>query len=505
VPPAQKPDRFWRWFAVAVFALIAIPFLISIVGLLAAIAIPNFVKARVQAQANARHAATQTVVNTFAVQLAQEGWQLWQQHKLAEAEKKFQQAVALAPGDADAWNGLGWAQFNAGNSAAAETTFQKAVRLEPPPPGAWNGLGQIYLSQGKFAEAETCLLKAAPQAPAAWFGLARIYLLQGKFADAEKWAQKIVDSGQADETTRKMLEAAKSKKLNDELRLMLEPQTVASGFSFGPVMERELPFEGGDTPGLHFIGFKSGQVITLSLAALAPGTPEALENWMRENGADAVAEFNTDGSARLFGFKQCLFIESDTNAWMKTAAQQLTALWADSEGHAETRSATTNSLPDTFLFKTHEGVFGLGQITGFTENPRGVKIRYKLAQNGTNTPSATSDADSILSSQPPVVVETFPVSGARDVEPGETEIRVRFSKRMTDDSWSWSTAWENSAPEFIGQPYYEADGKTCVVKVKLEPNKTYAFWLNSEKFHNFKDAAGRPTVPYLLIFQTKPK
>jgi tetratricopeptide (TPR) repeat protein len=383
-PPIQKPDRFWRWFAVAVFAMIAIPFLISIVGLLAAIAIPNFVKARAQAQANARQAAMRTAGNPSAAQLVQEGWQLWQQHKLAEAEKKFQQAVALAPDDADAWNGLGWSQFNAGNSAAAETAFQKAVRLEPLPPGAWNGLGQIYLSQGKFTVAETYLLKAAPQAPAAWFGLARLYLLQGKFADAEKWAQKIVDSGQADETTRKMLEAAKSKNLNDGLRLMLEPQTAAFGFSFGPVIECELPFEGGDTPGLHFIGFKSGRVITLSLATLAPGTPEALENWMHENEADAVAEFNTDGSARLFGFKQCLFIESDTNAWMKTTAQQLNALWADSEGHVETRSATANSLPDTFLFKTHEGVFGLGQITGFTENPRGVKIRYKLAQNGGN-------------------------------------------------------------------------------------------------------------------------
>jgi type II secretory pathway pseudopilin PulG len=56
-PPVQKPDHFWRWFAVAVFALISIPFLISIFGLLAAIAIPNFVKARAQSQANARHAA----------------------------------------------------------------------------------------------------------------------------------------------------------------------------------------------------------------------------------------------------------------------------------------------------------------------------------------------------------------------------------------------------------------------------------------------------------------
>jgi len=56
-PPVRKPDHFWRWFAVAVLAMIAIPFLISIFGLLAAIAIPNFVKARAQSQENARHAA----------------------------------------------------------------------------------------------------------------------------------------------------------------------------------------------------------------------------------------------------------------------------------------------------------------------------------------------------------------------------------------------------------------------------------------------------------------
>jgi hypothetical protein len=119
------------------------------------------------------------------------------------------------------------------------------------------------------------------------------------------------------------------------------------------------------------------------------------------------------------------------------------------------------------------------------------------------TPAVSADA--MLSSQPPVVVETCPASGAKDVASGEAEIRVRFSKPMTTDSWSWSTAWENSTPEFIDQPRYEADGRTCVVKVKLEPAKTYAFWLNSENFLNFCDSEDRPAIPYLLIFQTKDK
>ena len=114
-----------------------------------------------------------------------------------------------------------------------------------------------------------------------------------------------------------------------------------------------------------------------------------------------------------------------------------------------------------------------------------------------------SDFVPSLSVQPPVVVETFPVSGARDVPPGITEIRVRFSKPMADGSWSWSTAWENSVPESVGPPHYLADLRTCVMKVRLEPGRTYAWWLNSNKFKNFTDQAGRPAVPYLLIFQTR--
>jgi len=123
--------------------------------------------------------------------------------------------------------------------------------------------------------------------------------------------------------------------------------------------------------------------------------------------------------------------------------------------------------------------------------------------DGNSPAPAQAKKAGTFTEQPPVVVETWPVSGAEDIVPEEAEIRVRFSKPMADASWSWSTAWENSTPEFIGQPHYEADGKTCVLKVKLEPGRTYGFWLNSENFHGFKDRDGRPAIPYPLIFKTK--
>jgi hypothetical protein len=115
--------------------------------------------------------------------------------------------------------------------------------------------------------------------------------------------------------------------------------------------------------------------------------------------------------------------------------------------------------------------------------------------------SATADQLS-LQSAPPVVVKTVPVAGSANVDSALTEIRVTFSKPMQDGSWSWSTWGEENYPETTGQPHYLADGRTCVLPVKLKPGKFYATWLNSDKFHNFKDRTDRSAVPYLLTFET---
>jgi serine/threonine protein kinase/tetratricopeptide (TPR) repeat protein len=163
-----------------------------------------------------------------AARLADEGWQLWQERKLAAAVEKFQQSVQADPASTNGWNGLGWAKFNSGKNREAQTAFQKALALDPNYPGSLNGLGQIYLSQGKYDDAERYLLKAAPQAPAAWYGLARLYLLQGNFEQAEKWAQKIVDSGQADDVARQMLQSAQEKHLDESSRALIQPAALSS-------------------------------------------------------------------------------------------------------------------------------------------------------------------------------------------------------------------------------------------------------------------------------------
>ena len=73
--PIPKPDHFWRWFfAVVIACLVFIPVAIAILGLLAAIAIPNFVRARQHAQAlheqNATNSPAKASAETWSPTLA---------------------------------------------------------------------------------------------------------------------------------------------------------------------------------------------------------------------------------------------------------------------------------------------------------------------------------------------------------------------------------------------------------------------------------------------------
>ncbi len=228
--------------------------------------------------------------------------------------------------------------------------------------------------------------------------------------------------------------------------------------------------------------------------------------WVASNRIDAVGVWLHAGNG-LKGYG--LFaVRQPARAWDQITPAEVQSELRRAKAETNGSSATVASmiapgnLPATFLFRTREGGSGLLQITGFTDRPAGVTIRYKLVQDAAAAPALRSQT---VESLPPVVVGTKPASGARDVPPGIAEIRVRFSKEMTDGSWSWTTAWTNSTPEVVAGPRYDPDRRTCLMKVTLEPGRTYAWWLNSEQFQNFKDKNGRPAVPYLLIFQTRGK
>jgi hypothetical protein len=108
-----------------------------------------------------------------------------------------------------------------------------------------------------------------------------------------------------------------------------------------------------------------------------------------------------------------------------------------------------------------------------------------------------------LDSARPVVIKSVPEAGSAAVDPSTTEIRVTFSKDMQPGVWSWGMMNKESYPGTSESPKYMDDKRTCVLPVKLQPGKTYAVWINTEKLQNFKDTKGMVAVPYLLVFKTR--
>jgi RNA polymerase sigma factor (sigma-70 family) len=135
--------------------------------------------------------------------------------------------------------------------------------------------------------------------------------------------------------------------------------------------------------------------------------------------------------------------------------------------------------------------------------PAAVVLPAMLAAPAENV-AVPDGGDKKVADARPVVVKTVPVAGTEDVDPGIKEVRVTFSKEMMDKSWSWATDTGHGAfPEIGGEIHYDKDNKTCILPCKLQPGTTYAVWINVDRFMNFKDVAGRPAVPYLLVFRTK--
>lgn len=109
-----------------------------------------------------------------------------------------------------------------------------------------------------------------------------------------------------------------------------------------------------------------------------------------------------------------------------------------------------------------------------------------------------------LASVPPSVVRTLPQCGDTAVDPSLKEISVIFSKDMkvTGHCWSWCGMREDSFPTLAGPTKFLDDNRTCVLTVALVPEKTYAIWINTDKYQSFQDLEGHTAVPYLLVFRT---
>jgi len=102
----------------------------------------------------------------------------------------------------------------------------------------------------------------------------------------------------------------------------------------------------------------------------------------------------------------------------------------------------------------------------------------------------------------PKVVGMTPKNGSTDVDPQLKEIRVTFDRPM--DNGNWSVVCEKKmCPKSAGKVHFDEECKVFVMPVRLEPDRSYLFWLNSSEFDAFQSREGVPLEPVEVTFRTR--
>jgi serine/threonine protein kinase len=154
--------------------------------------------------------------------------------------------------------------------------------------------------------------------------------------------------------------------------------TEPNATAFEPVVERTLGnIATGSAPEL--INFETGAVLyhrDILGTNLAGMTPEKTAEQFRTRGIDATGTL--DSSTRGLAIWGGLAGPTPAAAWDTLPVDQLKQVFAGQKAGSFSVMAGTGPLPATYAFMTRTGRLGLLQIVGFSDQPSGVRIRYKL-------------------------------------------------------------------------------------------------------------------------------
>ena len=167
------------------------------------------------------------------------------------------------------------------------------------------------------------------------------------------------------------------------------PLTNQSSATFGPVIERFLGDE-SQPASESMIDFDTGRVLSPP-----PGT-RMTEPWLAQNGVDCLAATSVTNHG-LWGINLRALANvgtEDWKDWTPAVVKRMALEYAAKGSPLSQVSLGAYPQPTTFLFQTREGSIGMLQITDVTDNPRGVKIRYKLVHDEATTPAAPAAAQS---------------------------------------------------------------------------------------------------------------
>ena len=165
------------------------------------------------------------------------------------------------------------------------------------------------------------------------------------------------------------------------------PASQSTALSFGPVIERNLvdskiPFKSDSerTNAQIMLDLDSGLLVSGSQPMWSADT-DRQRRWMQTHGVDALCVI--PGVNGLVGL-DLKSVKVTPSLWSNVSPAAIgEIIRGNTREDTTVLSGAGELLPSSWVFQTREGGTGILQIIGFTDNPRGVKIRYKLVQNGT--------------------------------------------------------------------------------------------------------------------------
>ena len=179
-----------------------------------------------------------------------------------------------------------------------------------------------------------------------------------------------------------------------------ETLTVQNGY-FDSVMEQTIA---DDTA----IDLTSGRQTALPESATRPGNGTKVEDaicaWMRRHPVD----FAFSETGWVYGMTLNM-VTLKRDSWDHCNPQQLAESLRGESSDLRVKFGYNNPTGYTFGFKNRDGKLGLLQITGFTERPPGVQIRYKLVQPA--VPESAIDPATGLPIAPGRVTAIDPATG----------------------------------------------------------------------------------------------
>ncbi|MGI8742677.1 MAG: protein kinase domain-containing protein [Bryobacteraceae bacterium] len=113
--------------------------------------------------------------------------------KYDRAEREYQRALKIDPGNHDALIGLADAYQASGRFQDAETTFRRAISERP---GYWNGyarIGKFYVNRTRYSDAIVPFQRAielTPDNATGYANLGGLYIYMGRYQDAERELKK---------------------------------------------------------------------------------------------------------------------------------------------------------------------------------------------------------------------------------------------------------------------------------------------------------------------------